>query len=296
MLDQITLDKMRNLKLFGMLDGFEHINQTQALQTISFPEGLSLLVDRETHYRDNKRLHRLLKNAKLRYPHAMVEDLNYEHKRAITRDQFKWLVNGHWLMKHQNILLMGPTGIGKTFLACACASLACRLGFNTRYFRLSKLFETIRIAQADGSYSKFLSRLLKVKCLILDDWGIEAISPERRTALLEVIDDQYEQRSVIIASQLPVEHWHDYIGDHTIADAILDRIIHQAQIITTNLKLLIIYQSNIGRKKLMLCCLDIPFMEKGSLFCKKGRQKLKVGVLSPILKNWVFTIGFPPAG
>jgi len=231
MLNQPTIDKLRQLKLFGMLDGLEHIDQTQALQTLSFSEGLSLLVDRQAHYQDNKRLHRLIKHAKLRYPHAMVEDINHEHKRAATPEQLKWLISGQWLMKHQNVLLVGPTGIGKTFLTCACAQLACRLGFNTRYFRLSKLLEAIRIAQADGSYSKLLSRLLKVKCLVIDDWGLDPITAERRADLLEIIDDQYDQRSMIIASQLPVEHWHDYIGDHTIADAMLDRIIHQAQIL-----------------------------------------------------------------
>ena len=137
MLQQVTLDKIRRLKLFGMLEAFERINQNQALQTLSFSEGLGLLVDQETHHRDNKRLARLIRNAKLRYPQAMVEDINYEHKRTIAAEQFKWLVGGQWLSNYQNILLIGPTGMGKTYLACACAQLACRLGFQTRYFRMS---------------------------------------------------------------------------------------------------------------------------------------------------------------
>lgn len=232
MLNNITLDKMKSLKLHGMLDAFEHINQTQALQTLSFTEGLSMLVDREVNYRDNKRLARLIKNARLRYPQAMVEDINHEHKRAVTAEEFTWLAKGQWLTNHQNILLIGPTGIGKTYLACACAQLACRLGVTTRYFRLSKLFELMRIAQADGSYSRLTASLLKAQCLVLDDWGIDPITPARRTELLEIIDDKYDQRSVIIASQLPIEHWHDYIGDHTIADAILDRVIHRAKTFT----------------------------------------------------------------
>lgn len=229
MIEQITLDKIRQLKLPGLLEGLEHIQKNQALQTLSLAEGLALLIDREKHYRDNKRLDRLIKSAKLRYQNAMVEDINHEHKRAISIEQFKWLTSGQWLTNFQNILLMGPTGIGKTYLACACAQLACRLGVKTRYYRLSKLLEELRIANADGSYSRLAGQLLKIKCLVIDDWGIDPIPPERRSELLEIIDDQYDQRSVIIASQLPVEHWHDYIGENTIADALLDRIIHQAK-------------------------------------------------------------------
>lgn len=230
MLEQPTHDKLRQLKLFGMLDAIEHIKQNQALQTLSFSEGLGLLVDQEVNCRESKRLKRLTTSAKLRYTAAMIEDINYEHKRAIAPEQFKFLISGQWLLNHQNILLIGPTGLGKTYLACACAQLACRKGITARYYRLSKLLEALRIAHADGSYSRFIGQLLKIKCLVLDDWGIDSISPERRSDLLEIIDDQYDQRSVIIASQIPVENWHDYIGDNTIADAILDRIVHQASI------------------------------------------------------------------
>lgn len=230
MLEQVTIDKLRTLKLFGMLEAIANIQQNEALQNMSFSDGIGLLADQEISLREAKRLSRLIKAAKLRYSQAMVEDINYQHKRAITKEQLQWMVSGKWLLNHQNILLLGPTGIGKTYLACACAQLACRKGVTTRYYRLSKLLEIIRIAHADGSYSKLTSNLLKTKCLVIDDWGIDPISPERRADLLEIIDDQYDKRSVIISSQLPVEHWHDYIGDHTIADAILDRIIHQAKI------------------------------------------------------------------
>lgn len=232
MLEQITLEKILTLKLYGMADAFRNINETDTLHSLSLSEGLGLLTDWEMAHRTNKRLHNLLKMAKLRYPQAMVEDINSEHKRALSPELLRWVVGGQWLAKHQNIILVGPTGIGKTYLACACAQLACRQGSNTRYFRLSKLLEALRIAHADGSYSRLLNSLLKVKCLVLDDWGLDPIEPERRAELLEIIDDQYDQRSVIIASQLAVEHWHDYIGNHTIADAILDRVVHQAKIIT----------------------------------------------------------------
>jgi len=229
MLEQVTLNKIRQLKLHGFVEALSEIEKNDALHSLNFFEGIGLLVDREVDCRTTKRLVRLIKQAKLRYPNAMVEDINYQHKRAIKPEDFRWMVSGSWLAKNQNIILVGPTGIGKTYLASACGQLACRQGHITRYFRLSKLLETLRIAHADGSYPKLLNNLLKAKCIIIDDWGIDPISPERRSDLLELIDDQYEHRSIIITSQLPVEHWHDYIGDNTIADAILDRIIHQAK-------------------------------------------------------------------
>ncbi len=229
MLDNLLVDKLNQLKLHGMQQAILQFNQQDSLSQLTFQEGLGLLLDQEANYRQSKRLMRLIKAAKLRYANAMIEDINYEHKRAITHEQLKWLTTGQWLQQQQNIILTGPTGVGKTYLACACAQLACRRGLSTRYFRLSKLLEALRIAHADGSFSRFTAQLLKVKCLVIDDWGIDAITAERRADLLEVIDDSYEQRSVIIASQLPVDHWHEYIGDNTIADAILDRIVHQAQ-------------------------------------------------------------------
>ena len=228
MLENILLERIHQLKLLGMLEGVKQLESNQAIQTLSLNDGLSLLLDHELSYRNTRRLARLTRLAKLRYPQAMIENINYEHKRAISADSLKWLTSGQWLLNHHNIILTGPTGIGKTYLACACAQLACRRGTNTRYFRLSKLLEAMRMAHADGSYSRLTGQLLKAQCLVIDDWGIDPISPERRADLLEVIDDHYDQRSVIIASQLPIEHWHEYIGDNTIADAILDRIIHRA--------------------------------------------------------------------
>ena len=231
MLNQITLDKMRQLKLNGMLSALQDITRTPEFHALTFAEGIGLLVDNELIYRTNKRLERLLRTAKLRYPQAMIEDINYEHKRELTHEQLQWLISGQWLTQHQNILLTGPTGVGKTYLACACAQLACRKGITTRYYRLSKLLEALKIAHADGSYSKFAAMLVNVGCLVIDDWGIDPINPERRADLLEIIEDAYDRRSVVISSQLPIDHWHDYIGDHTIADALLDRVIHQAQLL-----------------------------------------------------------------
>lgn len=230
MLHKETSEKLKTLKLTGMLDALNHIQQTDSLHALSFTEGLGLLVDQEICERETKRLNRLTKMAKLRVPSAMVEDIDFEYKRKVKPELLKWLASGQWLSAHQNIILTGPTGLGKTYLACVCAQLACRRGIGTRYFRLSKLLETMRIAHADGSYARLTSQLLKARCLVIDDWGIDTITPDRRADLLEIIDEQYDKRSIIIASQLAVEHWHDYIGDHTIADAILDRIVHQAKI------------------------------------------------------------------
>jgi DNA replication protein DnaC len=234
MIDQTTLGKLQELRLYGMIRALSDCSHNDALQQLSFQEGIKLLIDQEHSLRQTKRLERFIKQARLRYPAAMVEDINYEHKRAINPEQFRWMASGAWLANHQNIILLGPTGLGKTFLASACGQLACRKGAPTRYFRMAKLLESLRIAHADGSYHKLLSSLLKAQCLILDDWGIDPISPERRADLLEIIDDHYEQRSLIIAAQLPIEHWHDYIGDHTIADALLDRVVHKAKIFTLN--------------------------------------------------------------
>lgn len=146
MLEQNTLDKIQELKLYGMLDALKHINDTDKLHALTLHEGLGLLTDWEIAHRTNKRLHNLLKAAKLRYPQAMVEDIKSDHKRALTPELLRWMISGQWLAKYQNIVLVGPTGIGKTYLACACAQLACRQGINTRYFRLSKLLEALRIA------------------------------------------------------------------------------------------------------------------------------------------------------
>ncbi len=231
MLSNQTIEKLHQLKLKGMLDAYERLSDTAQLAELKINDVIGLLCDSELTERRNKRLTRLLAMAKLRYPQALVEDINFEHKRAINPAQWQELISTKWLMEHQNILLIGATGIGKTYLACACGQLACRNNYTTRYYRLSKLLEAIRIAKADGSYSRVLGALLKVDCLIIDDWGIDPIEGALRADLLEIIDDRYDQRSVIIAAQLPVEHWHEYIGDHTIADAMLDRIVHQSMIL-----------------------------------------------------------------
>ena len=194
---------------------------------MSFEERFALLLDQEILYRDNRRLARLLKAAKLRLK-ACVEDIDYRHPRGIDRPFMSTLASCQWVQRQQNLAITGPTGSGKTWLACALGNQACRQGLSVRYLRLPRLFETLRIAHGDGSYPGLMNQLAKTDLLILDDWGIQKISALQRNDLMEVIEDRHGLRSTLIASQLPVEHWHDFIGEATLADAILDRLSHNA--------------------------------------------------------------------
>jgi len=228
MLNQATINQLHELKLFGMLDAFEQSIQQNEHQSIGFADGIGLLVDHEMIYRKNKKHKGLLNKAKLRYPKACFEDLKAQTSRQYPKDKLNGLITTQWLENHENVVLSGPTGVGKTYFACAIAQQACRNGYSAKYFRLSKLLEMLRIARSDGTYLQFLARIAKIKCLIIDDWGLEELSDERRVDLLEIFDDRYKINSTIITTQLPIEHWHDFIGEPTIADAIVDRIINNA--------------------------------------------------------------------
>lgn len=226
MFAQSTLDKIRDLKLYGMLEAIGQIFQQQPHTELSATELLTLLIDHETIYRQNKKHQRLLKQAQLKYSSSCLEDIST--KGNIKRNHINQLKDLSWLQAKQNILLTGPTGVGKTYMACAIAQSACRNGYSCRYYRLSKLLEILRIAVADGSYLNFLAKMSKFNCIIIDDWGIEPLSEARRTNLLDIVDDMYQQSSIIITAQLPIEHWHDYIGEPMVADAILDRLVNNA--------------------------------------------------------------------
>lgn len=228
MLNQATINKMHELKLFGMLQAWEQVLNKNEHSTLPFIEGLGIMIDHESNYRQNKKQLRLLKSAKLRLPEACIENIKYESKRNLSQVQIQGLLSNQWLKDNIPIILTGPTGVGKTYLACALAQHACRCGISASYHRLPILLEQLRIAHADGSYLKFLGQLQKSQCLIIDDWGIEPIPLERRNDLLEIIDSRYKRSSMIITSQLPIELWHDYIGEPMIADAILDRLVHKA--------------------------------------------------------------------
>lgn len=227
MLHQHTLDKLHVLRLTGMAAAFEQQLAQPAVQELSFEERFALLLDQEILYRDNRRLARLLKAARLRVS-ACVEDIDYRHPRGIDRSFMSTLASCQWIERHQNLTITGPAGSGKTWLACALGNQACRQGLSVRYVRLPRLFEMLRIAHGDGSYPRLMNQLAKTDLLILDDWGLQKIAAAQRNDLMEVIEDRYGLRATLIAGQLPVEHWHEYIGEATLADAILDRLLHNA--------------------------------------------------------------------
>ncbi len=227
MLAQQTLQTLRRLKLTGMADALEQQMAQPQTHALSFEERIGLLVDRELTSRDNRRLSRLLRAAKLKHP-ACVEDINYRHSRGLQRAPMASLVTSDWVRQRQSLLIIGPTGCGKTWLACALGNAACRQGLSVLYLRATRLLDDLRIAHADGSYTKKLAQLAKLDLLILDDWGLQKLTRAQAQDLLEVVDDRHGARSLLITSQLPIEHWHDTLGDPTLADAILDRVCHSA--------------------------------------------------------------------
>jgi len=227
MLNQQTLDKLYTMKLLGMADGFKEQLQQPSFQDLSFDQRFGMLVDSQWTWKENKRLKRLLKEAKLKLQ-ASVEDIDYKTSRGIEKSVLINLTSCNWIRNHQNLLISGPTGVGKTFLACALAQKACREGFRTLYLRMPQFFYQIALSRADGTYGTLMKKFSKTHLLVLDDLGLTSLSDTERRDLLEVIEDRHGVSSTLIASQLPVENWHDHIGDPTIADAILDRIIHSA--------------------------------------------------------------------
>lgn len=227
MLKHPTLDKLHALKLTGMAAALADQSATPDIAELSFEERLGLLVDREMTERDNRRLSSRLRRAKLRHS-AILEDLNYQSSRGLDKGLIQSLASGQWVKEHLNVLITGPTGVGKTWLACALAHKACREGYTAQYLRLTRLLRELTIAKGDGQYPKILANLAKVDVLILDDWGLMKLSAENRRDLLEVLEDRHGRRSTIATSQLPIEEWHGVIGDATLADAILDRLVHNA--------------------------------------------------------------------
>ncbi len=227
MLMHPTLEKLQHLRLTGMLNALEDQMQSQEIDTLSFEERLGLMVDREVTERECRRLQTHLRKAKLRQA-AAFEDIDYRHHRGLDKSLMLNLASCQWIRDHRNLLITGPTGVGKTFLSCAMAQKACREGFSTLYIRLPKLCRELALAKADGSYGKMLTRLAKTEVIVIDDWGIAPLSGEHRRDLLEILEDRYDLRATVVASQIPVEKWHEYLDDPTVADAILDRLIHNA--------------------------------------------------------------------
>lgn len=226
MLNHPTLQKLRSLKLTGMADGLQE-QLENPLSDLDFESRLSILVDRECCVRDTRQTSKRLKQARLKQA-ACIEDIDYEKPRGLVKSKILELSRGKWIRQHLNLIITGSTGCGKTWLACAFAHRACLDGFTCRYLRLPRLWEELKIARADGSYTQWLMQLAKVDVLILDDWGLIASDAAQLRDLLEILDDRYQKRSTIVTSQLPVTHWHEHLNDATLADAILDRLIHNS--------------------------------------------------------------------
>jgi DNA replication protein DnaC len=218
------LEKMTSLKLVGMADALREQTENANIGQLSFEERLSIILERETLHREDKRLSNLLRQAKLREK-ASFEDIVYEASRKLNRSNILSLANCGFINNHHNIAITGASGCGKTFMACAIGHKACRLGYKVRYIHLPRFIEDISISHADGSYTKIMTQLNKVDLLILDDFGLTPITSKQCHDLFNIIEERHQLKSTIITSQLPIDKWHQYLGEPTLADAILDRIL-----------------------------------------------------------------------
>lgn len=231
MLMQQTLDLLHTLRLTGMAQALEEQRGVPDVTSLAFEDRLGLLLEREHLTRGDRRLTRLLQLARFRIA-ACVEDVNFRVKRGLDRSVFLRLAAGDWLRQHAVVLVVGPTGTGKTWLACALGHSACRHGYAVRYVRLPRLLNDLALARGDGSYGRVLQQLAKTDLLILDDWGLAPLGDRERRDLLEVIEDRSGRHATLVTSQVPIEHWHELVGDATFGDAILDRLVHHAHRIT----------------------------------------------------------------
>jgi len=231
MLAQPTLEKLSDLRLEGMLSGFKEQMENKKYHSLSFDERFGLLVDREMTVRDNKRLRSRLGTAKLRL-NACMEDVDFNQPRGLDKGQVMSLASCGWVKDHDNCLIVGPTGAGKSYLACALGQKACREGYRVFYWRYPRIFEDMSVARAEGRYLKLLASLAKFDLLILDDWASMPLVDEQRRALFEILEDRYDRKSTLVSSQIPVEKWHEALGNPTLSDAILDRLVHNAHKIT----------------------------------------------------------------
>lgn len=227
MLTSPTIEKLNSMRLFAMARALTEQMQQADMDDLSFDERLALLVDQEFMDKENRRLNGRLKKAKLKQT-ANMENIDYRQPRGLDKQLFMQLATGNWIKEHLNVFAIGPTGCGKTYLACALAHKACLQGFTAYYARLPKLLPQLVTAKGDGTHMKQMLALAKTDVLILDDWGLIDLVAEHRRDLLEILDDRHDRKSTIITSQLPVKFWHESINDNTLADAILDRITHNA--------------------------------------------------------------------
>ena len=227
MLTHPTLEQLRQLGLAGMARAFEELAANTRGAELDHAEWLGLLLDRELADRQDRRLRARLRYSRLRHNTA-VEDVDYRTARGLDRVLFQKLAHGNWIKEQQNLIIVGPSGVGKSWLACALGHRACRDNLSVLYQRIPRLFSDLALARGDGRYARLMRALGGVKLLILDDWGLEPLTAEQRHDLLEIVEDRYGRGATLITSQIPVDRWHDLIGDPTLADAILDRIVHNA--------------------------------------------------------------------
>lgn len=223
-----TYQKLLEMSLTVMAGAFQQQQGDPKVLSLEFDDRFAMLVDAEHNARHDRRLARRLRDANLRIPSACVEDVRVSAARGMDKSLLRQLAGGEWIKRHLGVLISGPTGVGKTYLACALGQRACRLGHRVLYRRLPRLFEELALAKADGSYSRLLGKLMRYDVLIIDDFGSGVLRDAQRHDLLEVVEDRYDRCSTVIASQLPIANWHGWIGDATLADAILDRIVHSA--------------------------------------------------------------------
>ena len=226
MLTAPTLEQLHALKLGTLAAAWTEQQGQPDLIALSFDERFALLVEAEWRARENKRFTRALQEAKLKLPQACIEAIDYPARRELDKALVRQLATCRWVEEHQNLLVVGATGTGKTFVGCAFAHQACRKGFRALYRRASRLFHELTLARADGTYLRLLTKLARVDVLLIDDWGLDALTAQDRRDFLELLDDRHGTRSTILTSQLPVAQWHDFIGDPTLADSICDRLLH----------------------------------------------------------------------
>lgn len=228
MLTHPTLDQLRALKLDGMVEAFLELEAQQDAKSLTHAEWLALLLDRETAHRQSRRFQTRLRAARLRHSQASVEDVDYRTQRRLDKALFQELATCHWIREHRNLLVVGKCGLGKSWLSCALAQKACREGYTVQYARFPRLFAELELAHGDGRFARLFRTLTKIDLLVLDDLGPDRLSASQRRDLMEIIEDRHGRGSTLLTSQLPVKVWHDIIGEPTFADAILDRLVHNA--------------------------------------------------------------------
>jgi DNA replication protein DnaC len=233
MLNQPTIEKLNTMKLHGMAEAFRAQLESTDMSQLAFEERFGMLVDQQWLWKENRALSHRLRSARLK-ERGVMEDIDYQHPRGLDRKLMRTLASSEWVRQHQNILLIGPTGIGKTWLGCALAQKACRDGFSVLHKRTTELFRELAVAHVDGSIGRVLQKLSRVDVLVLDDFAMAPLKDAERRDILEICDDRYQRRSMILTSQMSTGHWHEQIGDPTVADSILDRVVHNAYRVELN--------------------------------------------------------------